>query len=539
MLRNYFKIAWRNILRNRISSCINIAGLTVGISCVLLIVLYINDESGFDKFFKDSKRIYQVNIEGNFDGNDYLSGTTPPPAGNALYTSFPEIETYTRIFYPGDEIVRYTENDKALSFFNETNVLGVDSNFLQVLNFPCVEGNATTCLMEKNALVLTKSAAKKYFGNVSAIGKTLLFGDERQSFVVTGVLDDIPSRSTVRFDMLRTISSYPLVKRFSWSWVWTQMTTFVKLRPNIANDKASIVSLEAKFPAMIKQQAANAFRRIGQPLEELEKKGGKYKFHLQPLTDIHLHSSDVGTNYATLSDIKYVYIFSAVGLFIMILACVNFMNLSTAQSAKRAREVGIRKVLGSYRKGLIKQFLAEAVLYSTIATVFALALTFAVIPQFNLVAGKELSFSSLFSDEIWIYILCMVVLIGLFAGSYPAFYLTSFKPVNVLKGNGFQSQRGSSFVRNGLVVFQFAVSTALIICTIVVFEQLKYTRTKDLGLNKENVILISNTRRLQNSEETFKQQIASMPEILSASLATSIPTKFLFTDGYVPHTCRQ
>ncbi|MFN2457938.1 MAG: ABC transporter permease [Chitinophagaceae bacterium] len=533
MFKNYIKISWRNILRNKVSSFINISGLTVAVTCVLLIVLYVQDELSFDKFFNKSERIYQVNIEGNFGGTEFLAGTTPPPAGAALASTFPEIETYTRIFYPGDEVVRYAENKSTQSFFTEKKVLGADSNFLQLFNYKMLEGNPATCLLENNSVVITTPIAKKYFGTTSVIGKTLLFGDDRQPFIVSGVLDEIPSQSTLRFDMLRPMASYAAVNRFSWSWVWLQVSTFIKLRDNVPNDVAAIQKLEAKFPPMIKQHAANAFRRIGQPMDEFEKKGGKYKLHLQPLTDIHLHSAGVGTRFITISDIKYVYVFSIVALFLIILACVNFMNLSTAQSTKRAKEVGIRKVLGSFRKDLIKQFLAEALLYSCIAAILAFALTLALLKPFNRLAEKDLSIYSLLDSNIWLYLLGLILVIGLLAGSYPAFYLTSFKPINVLKGKLFKSG-GNHFVRNGLVVFQFTISTALIICTIVVFQQLKYTRSKDLGLNKENVIVIANTKRLQNKEESFRQEIASMPEIANASIASGVPTQYLFMDGYVP-----
>ncbi|MEO6537473.1 MAG: ABC transporter permease, partial [Ferruginibacter sp.] len=360
MLKNYFKIAWRNITRNKVSSLINISGLAIGIACVLFILFYVQDELSYDKFFKNADHIYEVNIEGNMGGQEYLNATTPPPTGAALVSTFPEIETYTRFFNASDEIVRSGENKQTQNYFTEKNVHGVDSNFLEVFNYPLMAGNAATCLMQPNAVVITEDIAGKYFGNIPALGKILLFDDERKPFIVTGVLKNLPAQSSLQFEMLRPMSSYPLVKRFSWSWVWTLMTTFVRMREHVANDAIALQKLEAKFPAMVKTQAANAFRRIGQPFDEFEKKGGKYILHLQPLTAVHLYSSGVGSNLTTLSDIKYVYIFSVIACFIIILACVNFMNLSTAQAAKRAREVGIRKVLGSVKSQLVKQFFTEA-----------------------------------------------------------------------------------------------------------------------------------------------------------------------------------
>ncbi len=544
---NYFKIALRNISRNKVNSLINIAGLSIGIACVIFIVFYVQDELSYDKFLKNANRIYEVNIDGNMGGQAFLSGTTPPPAGAALMNEFPEIETYTRIFDPGNTVVRYEGNKEVESYFSETGIRAVDSNFLQVFSYKLKEGNAATCLQKLNSVVITEKTAKKYFpqdvhrtlgaahGNSAAIGKTLLFGDDKTPFTVTGILDDLPSQSSVQFDMLAPMASYPLVKRFSWSWVWLQVITYVKLRDNFANDEAAIQKLEAKFPDMVKVQAASAFKRIDQPYEEFLKKGGKYDLHLQPLTKIHLYSANIGSRLTTLSDIKYVYIFSIIALFIIILACVNFMNLSTAQSAKRAKEVGIRKVLGSVKQQLIKQFLTEAMLYSFISAIIALIFVALLLQPFNQLTGKTLSFNSLFTNYIWLFILLLPVITGLLAGSYPAFYLTSFKPSSVLKGTGtVKTGLGNLFIRNGLVIFQFTVSTILIICTIIVFKQLQYTQNKDLGLNKENVLVIANTNRLLTSEKTFKDELLKMPEISAASISSSIPTGYNFTDSYVP-----
>ncbi len=374
MLRNYLKIAWFNIANNKVSSFINIAGLAIGMACVIFILFYVQDELKYDRFFKRADRTYAVTIEGNLGGQEFLSGTTPPPAGAALKTTFPEIETYARMFNASDEVVRSEANGQVENYFTESRVHGVDSNFLQVFNYKFLQGDAATCLLQPASVVITEQIAKKYFGNNNAMGRILLFGDDKNPFTVTAILQDLPSQSSLQFDMLRPMASYPAVKRFSWSWVWTQMTTFVQLRENVANDVLAIQKLESKFPAMLKLEASNAFKLVGQPLDELEKKGGKYILHLQPLTDIHLHAAGIGYNLTTLSDIKYVYIFSAIACFIILLACVNFMNLSTAQSAKRAKEVGIRKVLGSLNGQLVKQFFTEAFIYTIIATVIGLLL---------------------------------------------------------------------------------------------------------------------------------------------------------------------
>src|SRR5687768_776827 len=354
MIKNYFKIALRNIARNKVNSFINIAGLAIGMVCVILILFYVEDELKYDRFFKQADRIYQVNMENTDNGNTTLTGNTAPAVGPAMVNEFPEIETYVRIRRPGDKMVRY-EQGQAENYFTEKRILAVDSNFLQVFTYETIEGDPATCLDKPNSLVITERTAKKYFGNSTAIGKTLLIGNEKAPFNITAVLHNIPSQSSLQFDMLQPIAAHPEVKDRSWNWWWLQVSTYVKLRDKVANDKAGIEKLEAKFPVMVKKYA---FVDNPMSFEEFTKKGNKVDFHLQPLTSVHLYASGMGTTsrLTTLGDIKYVRIFSVIALIIIILACVNFMNLSTAQSAKRAKEVGIRKVLGSVRNQLIKQF---------------------------------------------------------------------------------------------------------------------------------------------------------------------------------------
>ena len=535
MIRNFFKVAWRNIARNKVNSFVNIAGLSIGMASVILIAFFIQDELRYDSFFKNADRIYQVNLDGRLDGTDFLTGNTPPPVGPALQREIPEIESYVRIYKPGDLVVRKGREGGTENYFTEKNILGVDSNFLQVFSYRMLEGKMQACLDKPNSIVLSERTAKKYFGTENAVGKILLFDTERKPFTITGVVENPPAEATWQFDILASISSYPHVKRFSWSWVWLQVNTYVKLKDNVQNDEASIRQVESKFPAVVKKNAASAFALIGKPLEEFYKNGGRWDFHLQPLTRVHLYSSSIGSRITTLSDIKYVYIFSVIALFIILLACVNFMNLSTAQSAKRAKEVGIRKVLGSEKKQLVKQFLSEAILFSFISMLVSIVLVLLFLEPFNQIAGKTLGPGLLFSHANWIFIIGLSLVTGLLAGSYPAFYLTSFQPVAVLRGlKLFSSRLRSLFIRNGLVVFQFAVSTALIICTLIVFNQLQFIRNKDLGLNKENVLVISNAQRLASSEETFRQELEKMPGVSSASITSSHPVVSNFADSYLP-----
>ncbi|HEY9002589.1 MAG TPA: ABC transporter permease [Mucilaginibacter sp.] len=535
MLKNYLKIALRNLGRNKISSIINISGLAIGLACVLLIGMYVKDELNYDRFFKDSNRIYRVNTHEKIGNDEFTAGHTPPPVGLALVNNFPEIESYTRIFKPGDEIVHYVNNGQKNSL-TEKSILAVDSNFLQFFDYQLVDGDKAKCLNGPNSVVLTEKAAKKYFGTTSAIGRNLVFDEYSAPFTVTAILKDIPAQSSLQFDVLQSNVGMPPVKRFNWSWIWLQMGTYVKLKANVANDPAAIQKIEAKFPEMIKVQAATAFRRIGQPFDAFIKKGNKYDLILQPLKDVHLYSANIGSRFINHGDIKYIYIFSAIALFIMALACVNFMNLATAQSAKRAREVGIRKVLGSERKQLITQFLAEAFLYTLLSAIIAVGIVACCLSAFNNLANKSLDLATLLNLSTMAGLLVLIIFTSVLAGSYPAFFLTSFNPVTVLKGSSnAKNSLGGFITRNVLVVFQFTVSTVLIICTIIVYKQLLFNQSMDLGFNKENVIVITDADRLGKSEESFRQELLKLPQVASVTITTGLPAQQnFFTDSYVP-----
>ena len=519
MFKNYLKTAWRNMLRNKVNSLLNISGLAIAMACVIMIMMYVSDELSYDRFFANADHLFQVNmtVADNGGPETTTGGNTAPAVGPALKDMYPEVESYVRVYRPGDLVVRYNGSVKKENFYSEKNILAVDSDFLQVFNYQVSQGDAAACLEKPNAVVLTEATAKKYFAEANPIGKILLFDTDKKPFVVTAVLKNIPSNSSFQFDMLAPIAAYPEVKKRSWNWGWLQVNTWIKLKNAISVDGVSMAKLEAKLPEMVKERAFNN----GQSYEEFIKKGGRLSYSLMPFESVHLHAlpMQVPARLTTLSDIKYVYIFSIIALFIIILACVNFMNLSTAQSATRAKEVGIRKVMGSVKTQLIKQFLTEAMLYSFVATVIGLLLVLFLLKPFNGIAGKSLAFGSIITSYIWLFVLGLCLFTGLLAGLYPAFYLTSFKPVEVLKGvKLFRNNIANLLIRNGLVVFQFTISVILIICTIVVFKQLKYEQRKDLGLNKENVVVIANTKRLGNTEESFRQELTKQPGVIDASI---------------------
>jgi len=535
MLRNYLKLTWRNLNRNKVSSAINIGGLTIGLACVILIGLYVKDELGYDRFFADAARIYRVNTHEKIGSNEFTAGHTPPPAAKALADQFPEIESYTRIFLPGDQLVRYGIN-KDKHAITDKHMLAVDSNFLEFFGYPVLEGDKYTCLNGPNSIVLTQSAARRYFGETSPLGKNLELDGFNTPFAVTAVLKDLPERSSLQFEVLLPVQAMPAVKRFSWSWVWLQMGSYVKLKPGLADAPAVVRHIEAGVPAMIRVQAASAFSRIGQPLDEFIRKGNQYDIELQPLTAVHLYSANIGTRYLVQGDIKYVYIFSAIALFIILLACVNFMNLATAQSARRAREVGIRKVLGSERKQLMIQFLGEAFVYTLIAALTAVALAGLALPAFNNLSGKSLNLSTFFDLSGIAGLLVLVLLTAALAGSYPALYLTSFSPVTVMKGHpGGKDPAHGFFTRNTLVVFQFTVSMVLVNCTVIVYKQMLFEQSKDLGFDKGNLVVVSGAEKLGNKEESFRQELLRHPEIAGATISTGLPAmSSFFQDTYVP-----
>ena len=536
MFKNHLKITIRNAFRHKGNSIINISGLALGLASVILIALFVTNELGYDRFFDDADQVYRVNINGKMGDGEFYAGYTPPPAGRTLMETFPEIESFTRIYRPGIDVLESSSGSEKRTF-NEDNIFAVDANFLEVLSYPLEKGNPQTCLAEANAVVITRTIAEKYFGDADPMGQTLFYGQDKKPLKVTGVLRDMSELSaSVTFDMLIPVENFDAVTYFDWSWVWLNMATYVKLSEKAAAKPDVVAHLEAQFPDLLKTHAAGAFERIGQPYDEFLEKGNFWDLHLQPLTDIHLHSGDITSNITEQNDIRNLYIFGIIAFFIIVLACVNFINLATAQSTKRAKEIGIRKVLGSFRAQLVRQFLTEAAFYTLLATLLAIGLVWAALPIFNQISGKQLLFQSIFQDSIWLFILGLAVITAFLAGLYPAFYLTSFKPVNVLKGTGITSNKKDSFVRNGLVVFQFTIAIIMVISTAVVYLQLRYTQNRDLGFDKENLVVLQNTEKLGVGEETFRQELEALSEVKNATISSGMFTRGAFGDFYVPET---
>jgi putative ABC transport system permease protein len=510
MIKNYFKIAVRSLIKNKTFSFINVLGLALGLACCMLIAVYVFDELSYDKYPDKARQIYRVEINVTGNGSVERYTNVDVAVGAGMKNAYPEIQSYTRLVNQGATFVKYGDKQ-----FKEDKLASVDSNFLQVFSIPLIEGDVKTALAEPNSVVITREFAAKYFNNEAPLGKLLTFGII--TFKVTGLIDKVPGNSHFHFDAFTSMSTLHLGKQ-----TWSNLSFFTYL---VLNKDADPSKLEAKFPDLVaKYVVPEVMHDMGVSLAEAQKSVNTFKFILQPLRNVHLYSH---TKYELEAngDIQYVYIFSALAIFIMLLACVNFTNLSTASSAKRAREVGIRKVMGSERRQLVAQFLIESILLSFCAIFFALIIVYALIPFFDELSGKEVSFGFFFNGQFIAAILLLGLVVGTLAGLYPAFFLSSFNTANILKGASSTSTNRKSPLRSALVVFQFAVSTGLIIATIVVYRQLHFMQDKKLGYNKEQVVYLQDTYMLgdRNIRTAFKETVLKDSRITNASIGTDVP----------------
>ncbi len=526
-MKNNIKIALRSFKNNKFYSGINLSGLVVGMAACFLLLMYLQYEMGYDQFHKEGEKIYQVNLSVNFGGEAFNTSNTPPPVGETMQNEIPEIESFTRHFMPGDLVLRHKDR-----FYTESNIWAVDSNFLEFFTFPLIEGDAQTSLKNKNAIVLSQTMAKKYFDNASPINQEIFIDDT--PFIVTGVMADLPAQSSLQFDAVYPITAVQRVNYFSWSWIWLQLDTHVKL--NQAVNEAELATLIKKFPPMIQQHAAKAFKRVGQNLDEFFKDSNRWELSLKPIAKVHLFSENQSSRVANLGSYTEVKIFGLVALLILLLACINFMNLSTARSLKRAKEVGVRKVLGSGRGELIRQFMSEAVLYSLAASLLAIAAVQLSLPWFNQLVAAQLSLSHLFSGWTLPAFIGITLLTGVLAGSYPAFYLSAFRPIVALRNNMANRKDRHGWIRNSLVVFQFAISVGLITVTFIILQQIKFTQKADLGIAKENIMVIPNVQSLGEQAKAYKAELLKLPNVLNVTQTTDLPTKGAFGDFYVPET---
>ena len=510
MIKNYLKIAFRNLWSNKGFSAINIAGLAIGLSTCLLMLFYVTDELSYDKFNKKADRIYRVDGDIQFGGIHFVLAVAPDPMGPALKKDFPQVEQYVRFRRYGGLLVK-----KGKQNINEDRVIYADSTLFDVFTLPMIQGAPKTALAEPNSVVINETTAKKYFNSTDVVGKNLVVNDT-SNLKVTGVIKDIPSQSHFNFDFFVSLSSNDESRQNNW--VSNNFNTYIILKKGADPKK-----LESQFDAMvIKYVGPQVKQLMNIDMETFAKSGNFDTYHLTPLTAIHLHSNktaELGVN----SSIEFVYIFSFVAILILLIACVNFMNLSTARSSNRAKEVGVRKVLGSLKKSLVAQFLTESVLVSFIALILAVGIAWLLLPYFNQLSGKELGRNVFVNPWLFPSLIALMLVVGVIAGSYPAFYLSAFNPVEVLKGKvskGFKS----SWLRSGLVVFQFFISIMLIVGTIIIYNQLKFIQSKDLGYNRNQVLIIKNTYPLGNNAKVFKDEILKMAGVQSATMTGFLPT---------------
>ncbi|TXN37776.1 FtsX-like permease family protein [Flagellimonas hymeniacidonis] len=518
MLKNHIKIAWRSLKKHPFFTFLNIFGLAIGMAGCLLISMYIYDELSFDGMFPDGNRIHRINIDNTNGGETNKYASVAAPLGHTLMQDYPQIEMVTRFRDMSSILLRKTE---AKQNIKENHIIGVDSTFFDMFGLTLLKGNPETALKAPKTLILTQTAAQKHFGSDRVLGQTLLL-DNKDVYTVTGVIDDLPENSFLRnHTIFISMTSFPDAESPSWAnWNYS---TFIKL-----HSEASIQSLNAPLKNIYETymipwiQTFDPSMTLKKFRESRKASGNNMVWSTTPLTDIHLYSSNRKGELSPNNDIENIYILSAIGLFLIILASVNFVNLSTAQALKRVKEIGIRKTLGSKKIGLIKQFLTEAVTISFLSLVMALAITAIALPFFNELSGKGISLP-LNSPLFWGLLLVSAILLGLFSGSYPAFFLSKFAPIITLKG-GSKSGTGNSRVRNYLVIFQFAISVSLIIGTLVVFQQLQFIQSKDLGFKKDQVLIIDDVDASGDKIQSLKQEVEKVGHVKSVSLSSFLPT---------------
>ncbi|MFC1725754.1 ABC transporter permease [candidate division KSB1 bacterium] len=513
MFGNYLRIALRNVKKQKAYAFINIAGLAVGLASCILILLYVISELSYDRYHDNADRIYRIGVEGNLGGNYVKFPVSNLGSGPAMQKDFPEVESITRIYPRGKAAVKYGDN-----IFFEENWFLADENFFKVFTFPLIEGDPNTALKAPKSVVITEDFAKKYFGDEPPMGKNISIRN-MPDYTVTGVMQNVPDNSHFKFDFLVSLETYyVMTNRQAEEWNNFNNYTYALL-----NEGVNLTKFQEKFPPFIERYMAQMYKLTG----------GNIDYFLQPVTSIHLHSN-LGYELDTNSDITYVYVFSAIAFLILLIACINFMNLSTARSAGRAREVGLRKVMGADKASLIKQFLGESMLYSIFSLLIALGLVKLAIPVFSSLSGNDLGFR--ISEMPWLIpaFFGFTILTGILAGSYPAFFLSSFQPVKVMRG-ALKAGAASSRFRSVLVIFQFIISVSLIVGTTVMISQLNYMKSKSLGFDKERVVVISiNENSIRENIESIKIELKSHSNIISAASSSTVPGNYPDYSAYVP-----
>lgn len=518
MIKNYLLIGWRNLRKQGIYSFINITGLAIGVAACLVIVMFIVDELGYDTFNTKAGRIYRINNEIKFGGNHMTMAYSSAPFAHTLMQDYPEIENTIRFRDYGSYLVKTAEGKESIK---ERKIIWTDSTFFKIFSIKLLEGEANTALKEPASLAISKSIAEKYFHGKSALGQSLIL-DNKYNGKVTAVYEDIPPSSHFHFEIIiAMVGDWPVAKEAqSTAYLSNNFQTYLLLK-----EGTDAKALEKKFPGFLAKYVGPQIAQVlggDFTMEKFRASGNKYEMTLTPLLDIHLHS-DLKGEFEPNGSITYIYLFSTIAAFILAIACINFMNLSTARSSSRAKEVGVRKVMGSLRSHLVRQFLTESILVTMFSFLLAIGLSYLFLPSFNSLALKQLSLP--LSNPLFYYVLIISsLLIGLMAGLYPSFFLSAFKPVNVLKGHVALGMK-SGLIRSSLVVFQFVISISLIVGAITVNRQLNYIQNKKLGFEKNQVIIIHDAYALRPNLQSFKNETLKISSIASGTISGFLPVE--------------
>ncbi|MBI1227237.1 MAG: FtsX-like permease family protein [Bacteroidetes bacterium] len=512
MFKNNLKIAFRSLFKHKRIAVINVAGLAIGIATCLVIMLFVQHELSYDRFNEKADRIVRVIFDSQVQGEKMNEETVMPPVAQALKSEFPEVEEATRMRYTGTQVI-----EKDGDLFRDFKVAYADANFFDVFTLPLLEGDAKTVLTQPNMAVISRTVAEKLYGKTDPIGQTISFKHWDKPFRIVGIMEDVPVTSHFDVDIFTSMASLPEAQNATW--MQSNFYTYLVLRKN-----ADYQQLETKLSGIIDKYMGPELKEgLGMSIADFRAQGNDLNMKLQPLTSIHLHTpAGMKTDLNPPGDVRYVYIFMAVAIFMLLIACINFMNLSTAGSSKRAKEVGIRKVLGSAKGELLRQFLLESMLMAFISLLLGVVLATFALPLFNQLADQKLSFNYLTEPWLLPSLLLFGVFTGLLAGSYPAFFMSAFQPKKVLKGQTTNGTGGIG-LRNGLVVFQFCLSITLMVCTGVVWRQLNFIQHSKLGYDTDAVLIVPNAWALGENENAFRQAVQQDARVLSVSNSGYIP----------------
>jgi len=511
MYKSHIKFGWRNLLKNKGHFAINIAGLALGIATCLIISMFVFDELSYDRYNKKAGQMVRVVLRGNVNGEIIKEAVTPAPVGPTLKAEFPEVEQATRLRRMGQPKIKYANNT-----FKNSKVAFVDPNFFEVFTIPLLKGDIKSVLAEPNAIVITQEEAVKYFGDEDPINKVLEFVDQGKQYVVTGTIDQVPTNSHFHFDMF--VSMAGLDDARNDNWMASNYFNYLVLARG-----TDIRDFESKLPDIIAKYMGPQFDQMEMSYEKFKEKGNSIGIFVQPVTDIHLYSDFADqTELEPGGDIKAVYIFAAVAIFMLLIACINFMNLATAAATRRRKEVGVKKVLGSQRSQLVQQFLTESFIATLLALFIALIIVVVALPFFNELSGKNLVPQFLLNPEVVAVLGAFLVLITLMAGGYPAFFLSTFAPISALRPNGGSNRRGKG-VRGALVVFQFVISAGLIVSIIIVNQQMSYIQNKNIGYDRDQMLVLRESYLLGSNESVFRNQILEDPLVSSVTRSAFVP----------------